>query len=449
MRSNLVYGIVFGLAGLVVAPVAGAVAFVGAAALVPVVAVFSAAGLVVAAGTAWLFGRPLARRLAATRAARREAPPPDAAGPVAGQPRAPRRRPSRRGVLWGYVAGVVLVTAGLAAVTVFGGYPVPPAAAAPPGVSYWNLPTGSRIAYAKIPASGRARPTPVIFLHGGPGTPGEGVPEGGAELAAAGFDVYAYDQLGAGRSTRLQDVTGYTVARHVADLDAIRGQIGAERVILVGRSWGGTLTAAYLAAHPDRVAKAVLTSPGPIWEPAFPGGIGGPWDRLTPAETARADELSSDPRFLVQGLLLQLNPAAAHALVPDAEADARFRALLLTAKDATGCPGGAPAPLHDNRPGFYGNQLTSADASAVPDPRPRLRGVRVPTLIVRGECDYLKWDVTYEYRRILPASTLVYVRGAGHSIANGRPDLYRDLLTTFLLDRPLPLPAVTSSKEPS
>ncbi|MEV4356383.1 alpha/beta fold hydrolase [Nonomuraea sp. NPDC049625] len=57
-------------------------------------------------------------------------------------------------------------------------------------------------------------------------------------LAAAGFDVYAYDQLGAGRSTRLSDVTGYTVARHVADLEAIRRTIGADRIVIVGQRTG-------------------------------------------------------------------------------------------------------------------------------------------------------------------------------------------------------------------
>ncbi|MEV7805348.1 alpha/beta fold hydrolase [Microbispora sp. NPDC088329] len=419
MRSKLLSGGALALAGVIAAAVAGMAAFVGTAAAVPVVMVFSAAGLVAAAGTAWVFGRAVMRRF--------------------GSPRA----------LWPYVAGVVLVTAGPAALMAMRPFPVPPTAAAPPGVSHWDLPTGSRIDYVKIAASGTPRPTPVIFLHGGPGTPGEGVPEGGRELAAAGFDVYAYDQVGAGRSTRLADVSGYTVARHVADLEAIRRAIPAEKVILVGRSWGGTLSAAYMAAYPGHVAKTVLTSPGAIWEPAFPGGPGSPWDRLPPAQAERADELTSHPRFLLQALLLQVNPAAAHALVPDAEADAYFRELLITAKDATGCPGSPPAPVHDNPPGFYTNQMTSADAATVPDPRPKLRTVHVPTLIVRGECDYLKWAVTHEYRRTLPESTLVYVRGAGHSIANGRPDLYRDLLVTFLLDRPLPLPPVTSADEPA
>ncbi|WP_373281536.1 alpha/beta fold hydrolase [Microtetraspora fusca] len=128
-------------------------------------------------------------------------------------------------------------------------------------VRYWNLPTGSRIAYSHVPASGAARPTPVVFLHGGPGTANDGVSPAGKALAADGFDVYAYDQLGAGRSSRLSDVTGYTVARQVADLDAIRREIGTEKIILVGQSWGGALAAHYMAAH-DRARPARRDQPG-------------------------------------------------------------------------------------------------------------------------------------------------------------------------------------------
>lgn len=372
--------------GVVLSAVVGVLVFFAVAMVVPSVPVFAGAGALAVAVVAWLIGRSATRRV------------------------------------WPYVAVVTAAICALAAVAVLRPADVPARAAVPAGVRFWDLPTGSRLAYYRQPAQGTARPYPVLFLHGGPGTPGEGIPEGGEELAAKGFDVYAYDQLGAGRSTRLDDVTGYTMARHVADLDAIRTKLGAERVILVGRSFGGTLSAAYMAAHPDRVERAVLTSPGPIWDPAYPDGAGSPW--------GKEGEPDVSLRFLVQSVLLGLNPASAHALVPDREADASFRALLLTAKDATSCPGAPPAPVHGNLPGFYVNQLTSQDP--VPDPRSKLRQVRVPVLVARGECDYLKPEVADEYVRILPDATFVPVPGAGHSIANGRPDLYRKLLLDFL-----------------
>ncbi|WP_433594417.1 alpha/beta hydrolase [Nocardia sp. CA-145437] len=159
----------------------------------------------------------------------------------------------------------------LAAATILHPFPSQPNSEAPAAVRYWELPTGSRIAFVHTPAADvPSRKPPVIFLHGGPGTPGEGIPIGGAELAARGYDVYAYDQVGGGRSTRLGDVTDYTVRRQVDDLEAIRRRLGADQLILIGRSWGGSLTAQYIAAHPDHVAKAVFVAPGAIWPEAFP-----------------------------------------------------------------------------------------------------------------------------------------------------------------------------------
>lgn len=319
----------------------------------------------------------------------------------------------------------------------------------PAAVRFWNLPTGSRIAYTLRTGAAPRRATPVVFLHGGPGTPGEGVPPSGLSLTAHGFDVYQYDQIGAGRSARLSDITRYTVARHVADLEAIRQAIGARRLILVGRSWGATLAAAYLAAHPDRVAKVVFSAPGEIWRPAYPQGTGDMKGRLTPAQRRAADDALSSSRLLTAILLMRVNPRAAHALVPDAEADQAMRRYMLAAKDATRCRGGGTVPVHDNRPGFYVNQMTVADTDKVPDPRPRLRSVHVPALIVRAQCDYVDWRVTREYRTTLPDSRLVYIPGAGHGIENEQPALYRRLLQDFLLDRKLPLRDYTSPTDPA
>jgi len=34
--------------------------------------------------------------------------------------------------------------------------------------------------------------------------------------------------------------------------------------VLLGDSWGATLAANYMAAHPQRVARVIFTSPGPM-----------------------------------------------------------------------------------------------------------------------------------------------------------------------------------------
>ena len=103
----------------------------------------------------------------------------------------------------------------------------------------------------------------MIFLRGGPGVPDmAGDAAFLRPLSDEGFDVYVYDEIGSGGSTRLVDPTRYTVPRDVADLEHVRTLIGADQLVLVGHSYGGLLYAAdYLAAHPDHVAKLVLISP--------------------------------------------------------------------------------------------------------------------------------------------------------------------------------------------
>jgi proline iminopeptidase len=341
----------------------------------------------------------------------------------------------RRGVTVIVTAAVTLLASLTALLTVFQPLDetVPKPRSEPTG--YWDLPTGSRLAYTLQPAQGTPSPTPVVVLHGGPGTPGDGPDPLERTLAARGYDVYSYDQLGSGRSTRLADPTGYTVARQVADLEAVRARIGADRVVLFGASWGATLAAEYLAAHPDRVARMVLTSPGVLWAPAWQDREEGEiWDRLTPAQEREIDALEASPRLAAWSLLMAADPRAAHALVPDAELDPVFAKLLAIAAPAATCHPDRPLKnLPASLPGFYSNQLTSADQLEVPDPRPALRRTDdVPVLILRGACDYKNPGIAQEYDNVLPNSTLRTITGAGHIIDAEQPTLYRETVTAFV-----------------
>ncbi|WP_242882379.1 alpha/beta fold hydrolase [Actinomadura litoris] len=314
---------------------------------------------------------------------------------------------------------------------------------------YWRLSTGSRIAYTRTPAHGRPRPEPVVRLHGGPGTPGAGPDDLDRALAASGFDVYTYDQLGSGRSQRLADPRGYTVARQVADLEAIRRRIGAGRLILAGSSWGATLAAAYLAAHPGSVARVVFTSPGALWAREWErSGEGEIWDRLSPAQRERMDDLENRPQLVAWSLLMAVNPRSAHALLPDGEIDPLFDELLSSVGSAATCHPGRPLHEAVSRSGFYSNQMTSEDALKVPDPRPALRRAAAPALVLRGQCEFKRWEIAREYRDAIPGARLVQVPGAGHVIDAERPELYRDTVVAFLTGRPLPLPPYTGQAAP-
>ena len=358
-------------------------------------------------------------------------------------------RRSRRLLAGGTTVAVVATVTLLAAATVFRPAAHPYVAASPTAATrYWDLPNGTRIAYTRTAAAATAPAgrSPVVFLHGGPGVPGE---PGGAVLSGpdglpqAGFDVYVYDQAGSGLSTRRDDARDYTVQRHVDDLEAIRRQIGADKMILIGHSWGSTLAAAYVATHPDRVEKVVYEAPGGLTGEIAPLAPGAD-ERRTPRQRQIEAALIS-PRVITAFLLGGRNPEAARQLMPDREADG-LNSALFPASPSPVCDPAAEVPTPPGT-GFWTNVATNNSLRSW-DPRPALRTNRTPALVIRPECDYISWETTRSYREAMPQATLVYLRDAGHVVQLDKPAELLDIVRAFLLDRPLPLPAYTGQEPP-
>jgi proline iminopeptidase len=315
---------------------------------------------------------------------------------------------------------------------------LPPAPVA--GQRYWDLPTGSRIAWVRLAAHGRPRRTPVVFLHGGPGIAdmaGDAAYFG--QLTRDGYDVWVYDQVGTGRSSRLGDPRQYTIARNVADLEAIRRRIGADRLVLVGHSFGAQVAAGYLAAYPAHVAKVVFVSPGALAPALDDGSDARARTRLTTRQQLGLYRLLLRPRVLLGWTLLQVNPRAAHAFVGDAEMDARNDQVYNAGRAATHCHGLPPGPaLHGL--GFYAYQFPqSAAARPWVDPRPALARLDTPALVVKGACDYLSWSSGLAYRQALPNAELVYLHDAGHNAYQDEPVAFLATIRAFLAGRPLPV----------
>ncbi len=303
---------------------------------------------------------------------------------------------------------------------------------APPGAGQWTLTDQTRLAYGVVhanPSAGRAALPPVVVLHGGPGVPDlAGMLTALRPLADAGHDVYAYAQIGAGGSSRLSDPSGYTVHRAVADLEQVRRQIGATRIVVLGHSYGAYLAAAYLTAQPEQVAGVIFSSPGDLQD-----GLSGAalQSRLGLGEKLDTYRLLVRPRALLAYGLTQVEPASAHAFAGDAELDARMDRVYAATEPATHCPGVRGPVLHGL--GFYANQVPqSIAAPPAPDLGGTMRGVDVPALVITGECDYLPESASAGYLRALPQARAVRLRGAGHDAYFDQPTAYTDAVVTFL-----------------
>lgn len=98
--------------------------------------------------------------------------------------------------------------------------------------------------------------TPLLFLHGGPGS---GCSPRHRELFdLSRFRVVLFDQRGCGRSTPRGGLVANTTDHLVADIERLRIQLGIERWLVSGGSWGSTLALAYCARYPAACLGAVL-----------------------------------------------------------------------------------------------------------------------------------------------------------------------------------------------
>lgn len=103
---------------------------------------------------------------------------------------------------------------------------------------------------------GNPRGKPALFVHGGPG--GGSEPRHRQFFDPEKYRIILFDQRGCGRSTPHAELRENTTWDLVADMERIRTELGVERWLVFGGSWGSTLALAYAQSHPERVTELVL-----------------------------------------------------------------------------------------------------------------------------------------------------------------------------------------------
>ncbi|MFF9564127.1 prolyl aminopeptidase [Leifsonia sp. NPDC014704] len=112
--------------------------------------------------------------------------------------------------------------------------------------------------------SGNPDGVPVLWLHGGPGS-GLGPGNYRKRYDPERFRLVGIDQRGCGRSTpsvvdALDRLPANTTDGLIADIELVRAELGIDRWVVTGGSWGSTLSLAYALAHPERVIGIVLAA---------------------------------------------------------------------------------------------------------------------------------------------------------------------------------------------
>jgi proline iminopeptidase len=100
---------------------------------------------------------------------------------------------------------------------------------------------------------------PLLIVHGGPGASHDYFLPYLVPLARQNRLIFI-DERGSGKSTKLDDPSGYTVENMVEDVEAVRRELNLGKIALMGHSYGGVLAQAYALKYQQNLTKLILCS---------------------------------------------------------------------------------------------------------------------------------------------------------------------------------------------
>ena len=226
------------------------------------------------------------------------------------------------------------------------------------------------------------------------------------------------DLRGTGESATPADPGSYRCDRQVDDVEALRLELGLDRIDLAGHSAGGSLAVQYAARFPDRVSRLVLVNPSP---------------RAVGVEIADADR--GELADLRRGELWY--PAAKAALEriwsgDFMEADWTAIAPLSYRRwDAASQANEAQSERETNQEAAMA--YYSDGAVDPPATRSALRSLDAPVLLIAGEYDVgLPPKRAREFADLFPRAELAVLPRGGHYPWIDEPEWLVETMSTFL-----------------
>ncbi|MFD1472065.1 proline iminopeptidase [Companilactobacillus mishanensis] len=123
------------------------------------------------------------------------------------------------------------------------------------------MPFGEYKTYYRIVGDLKSDLTPLLLLHGGPGSTHNYFEVFDELTEKTGRPVVMYDQLGCGKSDMPDDDNLWTADTWVSELKQLRAYLGLDKVHLLGQSWGGMLAIIYMCDHqPAGIQSLILAS---------------------------------------------------------------------------------------------------------------------------------------------------------------------------------------------
>jgi proline iminopeptidase len=266
-----------------------------------------------------------------------------------------------------------------------------------------RISVGSTSLYARAIGQG----PPVIILHGGPDFDHSYLLPGMDRLTN-GFRLIYYDQRGRGRSAERVRPEEVTLASDVEDIDRVRQHFRLDTPALLGHSWGAVLALEYALRHPTRVSRLILMNPAPasandvaMVRKEYLERLGGEMDRQR-AIMAGAAYQAGDPEAVAARYRIHFKPALRR---PE-----DYEKMMATMKAGF---------ISQGKEGILKSRAVEDQLMrdtwqvAGYDLLPKLRSLRVPTLVIAGDHDLMAGAAEH-IARAIPNAHLVTISDCGH-----------------------------------
>jgi len=261
------------------------------------------------------------------------------------------------------------------------------------------------------------------MIHGGPGVTSCGHASTVGALAMQ-RPVVLYDQLGSGHSDRMLDLErDAQLPRFVAEVTAIRKELGLREVHLVGHSWGATVALEYLLTT-DAVGVRSVSFVGPLLSTP----------RWIEDANALVESLPQDAREAIAAATASGRFDTPAFVAADELFAARFGARTpqeqrhLPACEATPVRFNEALYVHMWGPSEFVATGTLRDYDRVE----RLHELKLPTLFLVGEYDEARPATMVEFQRRVPGSIVKVIPGAAHAIHVDRTAEFNAVLAEFM-----------------
>jgi proline iminopeptidase len=267
---------------------------------------------------------------------------------------------------------------------------------------------------------------PLIIIPGGPG---------GAHVGYRVFDSLAkdnqiiyFDAFGRGKSDTAKDVTEYTLARDIEDIEGLRKALHLDKLNVLGHSYGGVVAQGYALKYPEHVNHLILANTFHsyiMWQKnddnsnhEIATNYPEVWDSLMIIREKGA--VSSDPEH--QRLYSKVPYGFLYAYNPN----------NFLSRGRKPYPNSFNSKLYYQMVGRDGDFLVGSDIGTF-DYRKQLKNLKMPVLIYGGRYDRVAVPVMMEkYKQYCPQAKFVMFEKSGHNPQIEEPSKLFALIENFL-----------------